>query len=206
MENSYRDEEAQPCLDLRHSGLLDPKEWNHLKEFENRDHEEELAKDQVKAVVMDQEIKHPHMRKMVPVDSDAFRWAVSLVTGEIVKARNRHQGVMHLECCNVIWIGEKPRVCTHIVNEELRGQLDLRSQTKKKYNPTFTPINIVQYCKAGGCPYMAVQRLKDQELEEMSTASTNRTRAVVSDFNDDNWDKQSDNYSDDESEDSVLLG
>ena len=53
MENSYRDEEAHPCLDLHHSGLLDPKEWNRLKEFENRDHEEELAKDQEKAVIID---------------------------------------------------------------------------------------------------------------------------------------------------------
>ena len=53
---------------------------------------------------------------------------------------------------------------------------------------------------------MAVQRLKDQELEEMSTASTNCTRAGVSDFNVDNWDNQSDSYSDDKSGDSVLVG
>ena len=81
-------------------GLLDPKEWERLQDFQNRPHAEDLSKEEVKKILMDSEVMHPYKRNMVPVDSDAFCWAVKLFTGHVVKAKNRKNGVIQFECCN----------------------------------------------------------------------------------------------------------
>ena len=158
------------------SGILNPDEWKKLQSIQNRAHSERLTKEQVKEIILDKNYKHPFKRMMVPVDSDAFRWAVKLTTGQIVKVKQRKQTVIHLECCNIIWIGVKPRQCIHQVNSKLRAQLDTRAQVEKRYNPTFIPINFWQYRNIGGCPKKCDKRLtelaeeeKDEEL--LTTAS-----------------------------------
>lgn len=159
------------------SGILDPSEWMHLKDFQNRVHSETLDKEEVKAIILDQNYKHPFKRTMVPVDSDSFKWAAKLTTGRIIRAKRRKLGVMHLECCNIIWIGVKPRQCTHVVNDKLRKQLDMRAQVENRYKPTFIPVNLMQYRSIGGCPTKLDQRVVDQveearEEEQLTTAST----------------------------------
>lgn len=148
------------------SGILDPEEWNRMKDFQNRHHAEDLSKEEVKAIILDQNCKHPFKRTIVPVDSDAFRWATKLTTGQIIRAKRRKQGVIHFECCNIIWIGVKPRQCTHIINERIRKQLDIRAQVEKRYCPTFIPINLMQYRSIGGCPSKLEQRVLEQVEEE----------------------------------------
>ena len=90
-------------------GSLDPQEWAKLGFFENRNHLQDLSKEKLKDIIMDTDCKHPFQRFLIRVDSDVFNWAVKIVTGEIIKAKRNKKGVMHLECCNIIWIGSKPR-------------------------------------------------------------------------------------------------
>ena len=158
------------------SGIQDQDEWKKLQSIQNRPHSENLSKEQVKAIILDENIKHPFKRTMVPVDSDAFRWAVKITTGQIVKAKGSKRVVMHFDCCNIIWIGIKPRQCIHQVNSKLRTQLDTRAQVEKRYNPTFIPIDFWQYRNIGGCQKKLDKRLtelaeeeKDEELQ--TTAS-----------------------------------
>ena len=106
------------------------------------------------------------MRTMVPVDSNAFRWAVKLVTGQIVKAKNKKKGVIQFECCNLTWIGVKPRQCVHSINEKLRNQLDVRAQAMSRYKPDFTPINLIQYISIGGSDEKIDQKVVEHVLED----------------------------------------
>ena len=176
MESSLLNDQGHDQEERLPSGILDQDEWKWLTNFENRPHSEELSKEQVKEIILDEDYKHPFKRTMVPVDSDAFRWAVKITTGQIVKAKGNKRVVMHFECCNIIWIGIKPRQCAHIVNIKLRTQLDTRAQVEKRYNPTFIPINLMQYRSIGGCPNKLDQRVVEYAKEEkddelMTTAS-----------------------------------
>ena len=147
-------------------GLLDPKEWERLQKFQNRPHAEDLIKEEVKRILMDSEVMHPYKRTMVPVDSDAFRWAVKLFTGQVVKAKNKKRGVIHFECCNLTWIGDKPRQCVHKLNEQIRNQLDVRAQALARYKPDFVPINLTQYISAGGSAERIEQKVVEHVLED----------------------------------------
>lgn len=147
-------------------GVFDQEEWERINKFENRPHAAELTKEEVKEIMMDVNVKHPYKRTMVPVDSEAFGWAVKLYTGEVIKAKNRKERFMNFECCNLTWIGPKPRQCVHHLNEKLKNQIDIRAPSLQKYNPTFIPVNQVQYILDGGCPRILSQREKLQELED----------------------------------------
>ena len=147
-------------------GLLDPKEWERLQDFQNRPHAEDLSKEEVKRILMDSEVMHPYKRTIVPVDSDAFRWAVKLVTGHIVKAKNKKKGIIQFECCNFMWIGVKPRQCVHSVNPKLKNQLDVRAQAMSRYKPDFIPINLTQYISAGGSAERIEQKVVEHVLED----------------------------------------
>ena len=160
-------------------GILDQKEWKKLQEFQNRPHAEELNKEQVQNILMNSELVHPYKRLIVPVDSDAFRWAVKLVTGHIVKAKNRKRGVIQFECCNFIWIGVKPRQCVHSVNPKLKNQLDVRAQAMSRYKPDFIPINLTQYISAGGSAerieHKVVEHVLEDKDDEVSVATQDWT-------------------------------
>lgn len=188
IQETQGQEERLPC------GILDPNEWMRLKDHQNRVHAESLGKQEVKAILLDQNYKHPFKRTVVPVDSDSFRWAVKLTTGQIVKAKRKKQGVIHLECCNIIWIGVKPRQCTHIVNDKLRKQLDIRAQVEKRYNPTFIPVNVMQYRSIGGCPIKLDQRIVEQveeaRQEDQLTAASTQGETEAEDSEDERTDGQ----------------
>ena len=148
------------------SGVLNPKEWEKLQNFKNRRHAEELSKEELKSIILSNNIQHPYIRTMVPVDSNAFRWAVKIVTGQIVKAKNKKRGVFQFECCNLTWIGVKPRQCVHSINEKLRNQLDVRAQALSRYKPDFTPINLIQYMSVGGSDEKIDQKVVEYVLED----------------------------------------
>ena len=194
MEEESFNEKANQQAEVLPAGIPDPNEWKLLKEFENRYRVEELSKDEVKKIIEDQNFKHPFKRTMVRVDSVAFRWACQMVTGKILKAKHKKMGVIHFECCNIIWIGSKPRQCTHLVNEKLRSQFDTRALIEKRYNPTYIPINVIQYMRAGGCPIKLDQRVADHVLEQKEMMSTASTYA------------ESDDESEEDPQDGVFLG
>lgn len=195
-EDFIRDAQIQevklPC------GILDSNEWSRLVNHQNRDHSEELTKEEVKEIMLNEQCLHPFKRRMVPVDSNAFKWATKLVTGQVIKAKTKHQGVLHFECCNLIWIGPSPRQCKHTVNQKLRKQLDVRAQTEKRYNPNFIPINLMQYRTIGGCPRNLDQRVIEHVAEEKED-DDQMTAASIREFD-------SDEETDEEPEAGLFLG
>lgn len=164
MPNTAACNTATPEVKLP-SGLPDQTEWEYLQEFKNRPHAQELSKEQVKSLMLSKEVVHPYKRTMLPVDSDAFRWAVKLFTGQVVTAKHNKKGVTHFECCNLVWIGVKPRQCVHTINEHLRKQLDVRAQALSKYNPTFVPVNLIQYMSTGVPAQQIEQKVVDHVQE-----------------------------------------
>lgn len=185
-------EQRLPC------GILDPDEWYRLTNHQNRDHSEELTKEEVKEIIFDKSFKHPFKRTMIPVDSNAFRWATKLITGQVIKAKTKHVGVSHFECCNIIWIGPSPRQCLHTVNKKIRKQLDVRAQTERRYNPGFIPINLMQYRAIGGCPNKINQRVLDYVVEEKEDDQ------MTTDLSE--YDETDDETVEDQDDDDVLLG
>ena len=85
--------------------------------------------------------RHPLLRTMVSLESDAFREAVKQVTKAINEAKRSHLLVSHLICCNVFWIGVSPRVHNHIINDKVRALLDRRCIPKAFYNPDYLPFD-----------------------------------------------------------------
>ena len=176
------------------SGVLNCREWEKLQNFSNRPHAEELSKEEVKSIILSNNIQHPYMRTMVPVDSNAFRWAVKLVTGQIVKAKNKKRGVFQFECCNLIWIGVKPRQCVHSINEKLRNQLDVRAQALSRYKPDFTPINLIQYMSIGGSDEKIDQKVVEHVLEDKDEQDSVVTQDWTADENSDEEPEENGEY------------
>ena len=188
MESDLPNDQGQHQGERLPSGIQDQDEWKKLQSIQNRPHSENLSKEQVKAIILDENIKHPFKRTMVPVDSDAFRWAVKITTGQIVKAKGSKRVVMHFDCCNIIWIGIKPRQCIHQVNSKLRTKLDTRAQVEKRYNPTFIPIDFWQYRNIGGCQKKLDKRLtelaEEEKDEELQTTASIRGDEIDDDNED----------------------
>ena len=176
---SPQSQEEAPAAKL-HSGIQSKEEWERLKDYKNRPHAEELSRDHVRDIILDPNPVHPFKRIMVPVASNAFRWACKIVTGNIFKGKLKKKGVIHFECCNLIWIGKRPRQCYHSVNCKLRGQLDMRAQTDKSYNPTFIPLNLAQYQACGATREQVEKRVFEHVMECQETATAASTQAEES--------------------------
>jgi len=74
--------------------------------------------------------------------------------------------LIQFECCDIVWIGNKPRQCVHTINDNLKKQIDVRAQALERYNPTFMPINLIQYMSAGGCLVEVDRRVVEQVKED----------------------------------------
>ena len=145
----------------------DPYDSERFKSFSNRNKATKLTKEEVSNTIKDPIFKHPFKRTLVKVKSDTFLWACRTVTDEIIKAKQRKKAVIHFECCDIIWIGDAPRVCTHLVNTGLRKQLDHRAQVEKRYNPNYLPVSPLQYVNAGATEEQLDERIEVHLKEEI---------------------------------------
>lgn len=117
---------------------------------------------------------HPFLRKMVSIQSTAFKQAVHLVTNAILKAKQNHQMVAHLQCCDIFWIGKPPKCSTHCFNDTFRRYMDLRNIPKAYYNPQFLPGFVQEEAEvqtanpflAEDVPVEIEEPLKEDELEK----------------------------------------
>ena len=127
--------------------------------------------------------KHPYLRTMVSVESDAFKEAVRLITYCVMKAKDEHVSVCHADCCNIIWIGKPPRVTTHNFNEKVRKYLDLRNVPNFYYKPDYLPQNsenplkrkknsILEHLKAEREQEEALREAADAKTDSLSMAAT----------------------------------
>ena len=119
------------------------------RNFEDRIKMENLDPSKVKEMVLDQTIRHPFQRVLVPVKSPAFERAINVVAGKVFLAKEAKKGVRGAECCYFFNIGDKPLVCEHRMCKNIRKMLDKRAQVEKRYKPDYLPVNTYQYMQQG---------------------------------------------------------
>jgi len=132
-----------------HCGLDDLDDYKRMKLMENRIVGDDLDPVTISKHLWPQSTKlkvplHPFQRTMVRIDGPAFDQAVQTIveTIKIAKSKSRHQLVSHLACCDVWWIGVKPRQTSHIFNDRIRRFLDLRNMPKFYMNTEYLPFRM----------------------------------------------------------------
>ena len=122
----------------RHSGIPSLEEFNRLKDIKNREVQTFLTP----YCVMERMYElpqHPYKRPLIGIHTDSFKTAIRIITEEILDAKRWKRGVFHMQCCNYFWIGTKPRVHNHVMNDLIRKMIDPRNVPKSLYNPDYLP-------------------------------------------------------------------
>lgn len=177
-----------------HSGIESLEEYERVKDLKNRNSSLLLPSVDLKSqVIIEINDKsslppHPFKRTMVPVHSNMFKEAVDLVTEKILNTKDSKCLVAHLKCCDIFWIGPRPRQTTHIFNEKFRKLFDQRNRNKYKYDPHFLPhafdVRLHELLKAKTSDLSkVVQQVRTKECDEYkSMASVRATMLSEDDF------------------------
>ena len=153
-----------------HAGISSLTYFDQLKKFQRRKIHTFLDPELVEKEIFfstdrkDKQPAHPFLRKMVSVQSTAFKQAVHLVAKAIVTAKNDHRLVTYLQCCDIFWIGVHPKMTTHCFNDKFRKYMDLRNIPKACYNPDFLPGCVQEETQPGPEKPKLVQPI--QEIAE----------------------------------------
>ena len=134
-KKAYRPPDIKPSP---HSGISTMEEYNKFKDFQNREIYTFMPPQVVEELIYQPPV-HPWKRTMVGIFTDSFKTAVKILTADIKTAKKRKHGVYHLQCCNIIWIGRKPKVHCHVMNDLIRKMFDPRNLPKALYNPDYLP-------------------------------------------------------------------
>lgn len=124
----------------RHAGIPTISEFKRLSDIKNRNVNTFMSPQDVRKSIYEPAV-HPYKRTMIGINTDAFETAVDELTDAIKKAKNDKKGVFHLQCCNIVWIGRKPRVHSHVMNDLFRKLFDVRNVPKALYDPSYLPPN-----------------------------------------------------------------
>ena len=154
-----------------HAGIASLDYFNRLNRFKLRKihtfFDPELVEKEIffGTVPKDKQPVHPYLRKMVSIESEAFKQAVHLVAKAIVTAKQNHKLVTHLKCCDIIWIGVPPKMSTHCFNDKFRKYMDLRNIPKAYYNPQFLPGCVQEEVKLEPETPKAVEPIQEKDQE-----------------------------------------
>ena len=159
------------------SGFKTREEYNIYKDIKSREAFLFLDKNQVKdKVVFGKDNKrppHPYFRTMVSIESDAFKESVRIVSDLVKVAKDPdaelNQVVLHFQCCNIIWIGKRPRVNNHVVNDKFKKLIHLKNVPKAFYNPHFLPYYFDRENEEENSRTFFEKLVKMKEMEEEIT-------------------------------------
>ena len=130
----FKEEEPQSP----HLGIPLLKDYQRLQDINNREVNTFMHPDLV-AKMMFEMPKHPYLRPLIGIHTDGFKTGVKIMTDEILKAKKLKQGVFHLHCCNIVWIGNRPICHNHVMNDLLKKMLNTKNVPKALYNPDYLP-------------------------------------------------------------------
>ena len=169
-----------------HAGIPDLKKYQKLTDLNNRKTNHFMKKELVIKEIYSEPV-HPYLRTMVAVISDAFKTAVKQVTNAIKQARKDKQGVFHLQCCDVFWIGRKPISHNHVINDVLRKMFDTRNVPKAFYNPDFMPprshvVNLSESAEVHSTVQLPLKELVDMDTRLSALFGESYQKKVTTDI------------------------